>query len=150
MEGAMRPEERAVQLFTQEKWSCSESVLLAMAEHWGMESECIPRIATPFRGGLCGTQHLCGAVSGSLMAIGLQLGRNAAGDDATACVETGKAFLHFIEEECGALDCRTLTGLDFSDEEQHNRFLATTRGDVCVGLITRCCRWLAEHLPPQP
>ncbi len=135
----------AVRLFTVENFSCSESVLCAMAAYWGIDDPLIPRIATPFRGGLCGTQGICGAVSGALMAIGLRLGRDTADQNAQACVDTGKALLRYATDG-GPLDCRAITGMDFSDAEQYKVFHDTLRGKTCVALIERCCGWLTENV----
>ena len=140
-----QPEDMAVRLFTEGKMSCSESVLAAMAAHWRVESPLIPRIATPFRGGLCGTQGLCGVVSGGLMAIGLRLGREDGNQSAQLCVDTGKAFMQAIQKE-GALDCKTYTGLDFSVAEQHDLFQKQVRAEVCTALLVQCCRWLKENV----
>ena len=149
MDGRNAPEALALQYFKEEKLACSESVLLAMARHWGVESDLIPRIATPFRAGLAGTQAICGVVTGGLMAIGLRLGRDSGSETGAACVETGKAFLRYMQEQQGTLECRAITGLDFSDHEQHERFQRTTRGTVCAGLLELCCRWLAENVPER-
>jgi C_GCAxxG_C_C family probable redox protein len=134
------------QLFTEGKLSCAESVLLAMAKYWGVESPLIPRIATPFRGGLCGTQQVCGAVTGALMAIGVKLGRDSGAQDSKACVDTGKAFMKAVAAQYGSLSCRELTGCDFSDEVQHKLFLETKRDAFCMPLVAWCCKWLAENL----
>ena len=40
-----------------------------------MECAAIPRIATPFGGGIGGRGEVCGAVTGAVMAIGLKHGR---------------------------------------------------------------------------
>lgn len=139
-------ESLAIQLFTEKKLSCSESTLLAMAKYWGVEDPLIPRIATPFRGGLCGTQQVCGAVSGGLMAIGIRLGRDSGDEDGKACVAKGKEFMNWVKAEFGGLGCRELTGLDFADEEQHKHFQQQRRGEVCVPLVGKCCKWLAENI----
>ncbi len=136
----------AIKLFTEKKLSCSESVLLAMADYWGIQNPLIPRIATPFRGGLCGTQQVCGAVSGGLMVIGIRLGRDSGAEDGKACGEKGKEFMNWVKAEHGGLSCLELTGLDFSDDEQHKKFVAEGRNAVCVPLVGRCCRWLAENI----
>jgi C_GCAxxG_C_C family probable redox protein len=140
-----KPEEMAVRLFTDGKLSCSESVLAAMAAWWGVESPLIPRIATPFRGGLCGTQSICGAVTGGLMAIGLKLGRDEGSQNAQVCVDMGKEFMKHAQCD-GALDCRSIIGLDLSIKEQSDLFHSKVRGEVCTGLIVRCCMWLAENV----
>lgn len=139
-------EKLVVRHFTQDKWSCGEAVLLAMAEYWGMDNPLVPRIATPFRGGLCGTQQVCGAVTGGLMAIGIRLGRNAGSEDSALCVETGKAYMAAVREAYGDLSCRGITDCDFNDDAAHERFRNTRRGEVCVPLVAFCCRWLAENV----
>jgi C_GCAxxG_C_C family probable redox protein len=139
-------EELAIKYFTSEKLSCSEAVLLAMAKYWGIQDALIPRIATPFRGGLCGTQQVCGAVTGGLMALGARMGRDSGAEDSTACVEKGKAFIKAAHGKFGSIVCRDLTGLDFSDEEQHKLFQNKVRGEQCVSLVAWCCRWLAENI----
>lgn len=141
-----RPGEEGERLFNKEQYSCAESVLLAMARHWGIDSPLIPRVATPFRGGLCGTQQVCGAVTGGLMAIGLKLGRDGGAEDSRACVDAGRAFMRFVLQRYGSLSCRGLTNMDFSDEEQHRRFRETVRGELCSPLVALCCDWLADNI----
>ena len=50
---------------------CSESVLLAVSQEFGIESEIIPKIASCFAGGIGNSGSVCGAVTGAVMAIGL-------------------------------------------------------------------------------
>lgn len=139
-------EKLSIKLFTEDKLSCSESVLLAMATFWDIKDPLIPRIATPFRGGLCATQQVCGAVTGGLMAIGVRLGRDSGADNAQACVDKGREFMNMVKSRYGSLSCRDMTGLDFSDAEQHKQFQGTVRNEFCVPLVGQCCRWLAENV----
>jgi C_GCAxxG_C_C family probable redox protein len=139
-------EQYARKLATEEKWSCAETVLLAMTKYWGIESPLIPRIATPFRGGLCGTQQVCGAVTGGLMALGAKMGRDSGSESSDACNNIGKAFMKAIEEEYKTLSCVAITGLDRSIPEQDALFHSKDRAMLCVKLVMRCCRWLAENV----
>jgi len=66
--------ERAAKLFT-EGLCCSESVLQAVAESRGVQSDLIPRIATGLCGGIARTAGLWGAVSGGVPAVSLVTGR---------------------------------------------------------------------------
>jgi len=50
---------------------CSESVLLAVCQEYGIESDAIPRIASCFAGGIGNSGSVCGAVTGAVMAIGV-------------------------------------------------------------------------------
>ena len=68
--------QRSLELF-QSGFFCAESVLLAIAESQGIQSDLIPRIATGFCSGISRTGGMCGAVSGAIMGIGLVAGRNS-------------------------------------------------------------------------
>lgn len=136
----------AKKLVTEEKWSCAETVLLAMTQYWGIESDLIPRIATPFRGGLCGTQQVCGAVTGGLMALGVKMGRNAGSENSDACNKLGREFMEAIEKEYKSLSCLSITGLDHKIPEQDALFHGKERAMLCLNLVLRCCRWLAENV----
>jgi C_GCAxxG_C_C family probable redox protein len=139
-------EQLAKKLMSEEKLSCSETVLLAMAKYWGIESPLIPRIATPFRGGLSGTQQVCGAVTGGLMAIGVKMGRETGSENSDACTNTGKAFMKAVNEEYRSLSCMDITGLDRAKPEQEALFHGKERIALCVALVVWSCRWLAEHI----
>lgn len=139
-------EQYAKRLITEEKWSCAETVLLAMTKYWGMEDPLIPRIATPFRGGLCGTQQVCGAVTGGLMAIGVKMGRQSGSESSDACLAVGKAFMAAIEGEYKTLSCLDITGLDRRIPEQDALFHQKDRAMLCAKLVLRCCHWLADNV----
>jgi hypothetical protein len=57
---------------------CSESLLQAIAEDLGIQSELIPKIATGLCAGISRTGSICGAVSGGVLAISMVTGRNRA------------------------------------------------------------------------
>src|SRR5512136_2225690 len=56
---------------------CAESVLQAIAEDLGIQSELIPKIASGFCSGIARTGGMCGAVSGAIMGINLAAGRSS-------------------------------------------------------------------------
>ncbi len=88
-----------------------------MSQHLGIKDPAIPRIATAFGGGVGGTGSMCGAVIGGVMAIGIRHGRDSASErDAHAYAAT-QALCRGFKAEMGALDCRTLTGLDLTTRE---------------------------------
>jgi C_GCAxxG_C_C family probable redox protein len=62
------------------KLNCAESTSKAIADYWGIGQSAFPRAATPFGGGIARTGGMCGAVSGTLMGLGLIFGRNEGGD----------------------------------------------------------------------
>ena len=50
-----------------------------MCRKLGIENELVPRIATPFAGGMGRSGEVCGAVVGALMCIGIKHGREEPG-----------------------------------------------------------------------
>lgn len=80
-------------LYFDEGYYCAESVLLAVCDHYGIQSPWIPKIATGFCSGVARTGGLCGAYTGAVMAVNLFSGR-----------ETPKASL---EKTYRAVNCLT-------------------------------------------
>ena len=132
--------------FKARKLNCAETVLCTLARYWGEESDVFPRIATAFGGGICSRQEICGALTGGLMAIGLKKGRRLPGDDNAPANQAGKALLQWAKENYGALDCLGLSGTDFTDPVQLERFRAPggAHETVCERLVADVCRQLAE------
>ncbi len=69
----MNQSERAIAYF-KEGFNCSQAVFAAFAPQSGLEREMALRIAGTFGGGMGRLGEVCGAVTGALMALGLQYG----------------------------------------------------------------------------
>jgi len=127
--------------------------LLAVSQKLGINSEVIPRIATPFGGGIGGRGEVCGAVAGSVMAIGLKYGREEPSQPNLQAYVLAREFCQRFEEETGHLSCRDLTGMDLSTPEG---FQAFRRSDVplrvCLPAVGTAFRLVTELLgrPDQP
>jgi C_GCAxxG_C_C family probable redox protein len=91
--------------------------LLAVSQELGIECAAIPRIATPFGGGIGGRGEVCGAVTGAVMAIGLKHGREEPSQSNRHAYALAREFCRRFEEESGHLYCRDLTGMDLSTAE---------------------------------
>ncbi|HPC82390.1 MAG TPA: C-GCAxxG-C-C family protein [Thermoanaerobaculaceae bacterium] len=117
-------------------YNCAESALLALSGGQTRVQGELQRLATPFGGGVARRGMLCGALSGSLMAIGLHLGRSGPGDDEAKAraYAAGEAFLAAVEARFGSVLCRTLTGLDFHDPASHDAF-PPVKQKVCIPLL---------------
>jgi C_GCAxxG_C_C family probable redox protein len=83
----------------------------------GIESPLIPRIATPFGGGMGRSGEVCGAVVGALMCIGIVHGREEPEQSDVEAYALARRFLKAFGDEMGSLDCRELTGHDLSTPE---------------------------------
>jgi C_GCAxxG_C_C family probable redox protein len=137
-----------LELFRGGKLNCAEAVLLTLSTYFGENGDFAPRIATAFGGGICSSQSICGALTGGLMAIGVRLGRKNPGGDKAPANDAGKAFLKWAEENFSSLECRALTGVNFSDPADNARFRAPGGAHevVCERLVKEVSRHLAETI----
>ena len=119
-------------------FNCAESALLGLVEALGIESECVPKIATPFGGGMGRYGEVCGAITGALMALGLKSGRESADDTATRGAVYAKTvrLMRAFEIEYGSVDCRTLTGCDLLTPEGQGRMKnENLHAELCTKLV---------------
>jgi len=109
---------RATELLA-DRYVCSESVLLATCEAFGIEvdEKVIPRIAYAFAGGIGNTGAVCGAVAGATLAIGLIKGRGETMEEMFSVFGLAAEFRKRFEAEKGTIDCRELTGIDLTTPE---------------------------------
>ena len=129
-----------------EGYNCCETVLLSFCELLGVESEVIPKIATPFGGGICKRKHMCGALSGAVMAIGLKYGRNTPqGKREPSSERTARLVEKFIEKY-GSANCIEVLGYDPEDLEKVKRDKDKIRANICAPLIRQVAEWLWDEI----
>ena len=110
--------EKAVRRF-REGFNCAQSVLLTMPEHWRGRSNLIPKIATAFGGGIGRCGSVCGALTGSIMAIGIRYGTNEPSlEKRLKAYELAQSVYKQFEEHCGSVLCRELIGYDLPNPEE--------------------------------
>jgi len=88
-----------------------------VSQELGLESPAVPRIATPFGGGIAGLGSVCGAVSGAVMAIGLARGRQEPEEPRARAYAPAQRLYRGFQQEMGSTLCRELTGIDLSTPE---------------------------------
>ena len=118
--------------------------MLAVAEHKGIRSELIPRIATGFCGGLAHTGGNCGAVSGGVLSIGLYLGRNSPAEFNRRCYEAVRKFMGQFSKRFGALGCPQLIGVQLGTPEGQAAFHGQGADQSMHGLCRRGSRVVVE------
>lgn len=112
----MTPEERtllAQQLFT-EGYNCSQSVVAAWADTYGLDRDMALRISSSFGGGIGRMRLTCGAMCGLAMLAGLETG-STEGRDAAAKAANYKVVQQLAEEfrrRFGDIQCSALLHLD--------------------------------------
>jgi len=98
----------------------------------------IPKIATGLCGGISRTCGMCGAVSGSILALNLFYGRNKPSESADPSYAAVRKFLGIFEEKFGSTNCRDLIGCDLGTEEGYNTFISSEN------LIEQCRKYTEE------
>jgi C_GCAxxG_C_C family probable redox protein len=107
----MNQDSKASDTFAQ-GYSCSQAVLSARCERYGLDQKTALTIAAGFGGGMGRTGNACGAVTGGIAIIGLHAGSDKAGDTA-AKENTYKMVREFVsgfEEMFGSVNCTELMG----------------------------------------
>ncbi|MBM3293591.1 MAG: C_GCAxxG_C_C family protein [Candidatus Aminicenantes bacterium] len=114
----MTKAERAAATF-QEGFSCSQAVLTAFSDDFGLDRDVALRISQALGGGLAHLGEACGAVTGAFMVIGLKHGRTRA-EDLAARDKTYAVMQEFARKfrdlHC-SLTCRCLLGCDIGTAE---------------------------------
>jgi len=100
-------------------YNCAQSVLGEFADGLGLDLDLADRVACGFGGGMGGTGGACGAVTGSVMTIGLVI-CNTASDERPSKKRIDAAVQSFVrqfESQHGSTLCRDLLGCDVSSPE---------------------------------
>ncbi len=116
--------ENAIKNF-QSGYNCAESVLLALYEYIEPKSknELVPKIAACFGGGIGRCGSICGALTGSIMAVGIKYASNETGVEKRAkAYAYAKTLLEKFEEQHGTTFCRDLIKYDLSNPEEAAKF----------------------------
>lgn len=114
----MNRSQKAKELF-ESGYNCSQAVLLAFADKFGMDFQTAQKISATFGGGMGRMREVCGAVSGMLMVLGLATNEYAPSDTAKKA-EQYKAVQQLANEfrkKNGSIICRDLLGLSQSGEK---------------------------------
>lgn len=111
---------------------CAESVVLALAEVQGIESDLLPKLATAFCSGMARTCGTCGALTGAIMGVSLALGRTQANESVQPSYSATQRLVREFEKEFGARDCHLLLGCDLATPEGQAMFRDKKLGERCI------------------
>lgn len=137
--------------YHQRGFGCSQSILAAYCQEFGLEEELALKLANGFGSGMGRLCQVCGSLTGGFMVIGLKHGRWMEGPQYSAETEETYRLVHLLADRFaarnGTLLCRELLGLDLNDPTQ--RQLAIDQGlfkTKCSGYIQDVVRILEEIL----
>lgn len=105
-----------------EGYNCTQAVLMALCEQMCGGNEFVPKIATGFGGGIGRCGSVCGALIGSVMAVGIKFGVNELNPEKKVEVSKLSAKLYRqFEKQHGTVLCRELLHCDLSNPEDSAR-----------------------------
>jgi C_GCAxxG_C_C family probable redox protein len=123
-------------------------MLLAVGKTLGLESDCIPHIATGLGGGIGRHGEVCGALNGGALLVGLTYRRQAGDTEAKNLIysKTGR-FVHRFAKANGAVLCRDLIGLDLTSETGLQEYYAQNkREEKCNEVVKNAVQAILEVL----
>jgi C_GCAxxG_C_C family probable redox protein len=129
-----------------QKFNCSQSVFSAFASQLGIQDEIALKLASPFGGGTAHQGHVCGAVTGALMVLGVQKG-NATPETKEETYCLAEEYIKRFQELHGSILCRELTGHDISKPVEMQK--ARDQGvfqTTCPGLVKDAAELASEFL----
>ena len=136
-------EKRAKELFDS-GFYCAESVLQAVAEHALINSPLIPKISTGFCGGISRTKGMCGAVTGGVMALGMMFGRTSPDMSRDETYRKVRELLSAFETQFGSSNCFDLTGCDFNQAMDLERWKKSGMANKCKEFTGAAARMVAQ------
>ena len=128
--------------------NCAQSILAAFMEAFEMENPHVLGSAGAMLGGMTASLT-CGVHTGSLMVLGLLMGR----DDMTQgmdglypIVMPAQELIKRLSRRLGSHSCMELTGVDFTDLEQALAFMQSDLHGDCVRRVKAGAEELAGFL----
>lgn len=102
-------------------YNCSQAVLLAFCEDFGLEKETALKISEPFGGGMGRMREVCGTVTGMFMVLGLAMGNSDAKDGSTKknVYKSVQELAAKFKEDNGSIICRELLGFQKNNKESY-------------------------------
>jgi C_GCAxxG_C_C family probable redox protein len=108
-------------------FNCAQSVFAEFGPQMGLTEEQALKLASGFGGGMAHTGSVCGAVTASMLAIGLKYGASE-GRNAKAKLRTYKIINGMMDEfmkRHGSIMCTDLLCYDLSDPQQLQEAIAS-------------------------
>ena len=118
----MERKDEAIQSFS-DGYLCSQAVLTAFCEQFGLNKETALKLSQGFGGGFARCGETCGAVTGALMVIGLKEGSSLQDEtpEKEKTYATVQAFIGAFRNRHGSIVCKELLDCDISKPDGYNR-----------------------------
>jgi C_GCAxxG_C_C family probable redox protein len=121
---------------------------LSFKEYLGIRGALLPKLATGFGGGIGRKGSLCGAFTGSIMAIGMKMGRTDPKDKKAVLKIYGKCqqFWDRFEKEFGSNICYNITKYHLDNEKERQKWLDEGGPEKCKQIVKRTAQMLCKFL----
>ena len=139
--------------YFKEGYSCSQSVLLAFCEEYGLDKETAVKLSSSFGAGMGRLREVCGAVSGMFMVAGLAYGYTDPKD------HTGKSehyeriqyLAREFEEKNHSIICRELlgSGAGKDNPEPEKRTAEYYQKRPCADLVGMAAEIMEKYIVEQ-
>jgi C_GCAxxG_C_C family probable redox protein len=113
-------------------YNCCESVLLALAQSVGVDSDYIPKIGTAIGAGVSLNGLLCGSISSVMILIGAKYGRANPEQNPQPVWDMADKYVTAFRDKFRAVNCRQLTRLDLKTEQGLKQYFAKVHDYECV------------------
>lgn len=135
-------------------YNCSQAVLLAFCEDFGLEKETALKISEPFGGGMGRMREVCGTVTGMFMVLGLAMGNSDAKDGLTKknVYKSVQELAEKFKQDNDSIICRELLGLQKANKESYVPSERTTeyyKKRPCPELCKYAADILEEYLKEE-
>lgn len=126
--------------------TCSQSSFAALNEQFELQADLAIPALMPFAGGIAGKGETCGAVSGSMLALGtfFESKNQPHRKEAVSLFQYGRSFCDGFEKAFSSTRCREVVKFqfgryyDFMDPEEQKLFMAASqKSQKCVEVIKK-------------
>jgi len=118
----MEKVERAVSKFC-DGFLCSQAILSTYGPQYGLDADLALKLAAGLGGGMGRMAQTCGAVTGSILVIGLKKGAISAEDTASKedTYQAVREFSKHFKATHGSIICKELLGCDISESDGYKK-----------------------------
>ncbi len=130
-------------------YRCSEAILKVYGEQLGLDHDTAMKMGCILGGGVGSSGDICGAITSSILVLGLKYGRTDISDKEAIKTtnEVTKKFIEAFKSKYKCIKCNDLVGFDRSTEQGHN--LAAKSGvfkKLCPQIVEDAALILEELL----
>ena len=113
--------------YFKEGYNCAESIFMAYRELLAPEMDpSMVKLMTGFGGGVGQSGCMCGALTGSIVALNMMKGRTTNQESRDEAYQLAKGFIEKFTETYGATCCRALNPYPFTTQEHRANCLKIT------------------------